>query len=61
MATWPGRWWLILGLVSVVAAGVVAESMRSEAQRQEANPDALVLVDYNRRIKQYLDLRKPLK
>lgn len=61
MAIWPGRWWLTLGLVGVVAAGVVAESTRSGAQKQEANPDALVLVDYNRRIKQYLDLRKPLK
>jgi hypothetical protein len=61
MTTWPGSWWLTLGLVGVVAAGVVAEPTRSGAQKQEANPDALVLVDYNRRIKQYLDLRKPLK
>jgi hypothetical protein len=60
MAKWPGRWWLTLGLVGVVAGGVVAESTRSGAQK-EANPDALVLVGYNRRIKQYLDLRKPLK
>jgi hypothetical protein len=61
MATWPGCWWLPLGLVGVVAAGVVAEPTRLGAQKQQANPDALVLVDYNRRIKQYLDLRKPLK
>jgi hypothetical protein len=61
MTTWSGCWWLTLGLVGVAAAGVVAEPTRSGTQKQEANPDALVLVDYNRRIKQYLDLRKPLK
>jgi hypothetical protein len=61
MTTSPSCWWLTLGLVGVVAAGVVAESTRLRAHTQEANPDALVLADYNRRIKQYLDLRKPLK
>ena len=51
------RWPVIAGLVIVFAVAAAQTASQKSPVQKETNPDALLLVDYQKRIKQYMDVR----
>jgi len=52
------RWPALLGLGAALAVSVVQTASQNPATREQANPDALALVDFHERIDQYMKMHK---
>lgn len=55
------RWPATLGLAIAIAVSVAQMTSQNPATQPEANPDALVLVDFQKRIDQYMEMHKDVE
>jgi hypothetical protein len=55
------RWPAALGLAVAIAVSVAQMTSQNPATQPEANPEALVLVDFKKRIDQYMELHKDVE
>ena len=55
------RWPVLLGLAVAIAVSVAQMASQNPATQPEPNPDALVLVDFKKRIDQYMELHKDVE